>query len=298
MIYPSHSKYALREIEVELEKIIFNLIKKASTQLPDDTERALRKAYEQETNQIAKLQLKTILDNIEMAKRKQLPICQDTGTLMFFVDVGVDFPYKREIRNSIYKAVEIATNVIPLRPNCVDPFTDKNTGNLGEKIPWIEWNVVEGKDCKITLLPKGGGSENCSALEMFNPSDGMEKIEDFVVNHIIECNGKPCPPVIVGIGIGGGADIAMKLAKRSLLRPVGERSKNKTIADLEERLLKRINGTGIGPMGLGGKTTALDVHIEYASRHPASFPVALSIQCWANRRASVIIKEDGDIKWI
>ncbi|RLF43221.1 MAG: fumarate hydratase, partial [Thermoplasmata archaeon] len=130
---------------MELEKIIFNLIKKASTQLPDDTERALRKAYEQETNQIAKLQLKTILDNIEMARRKQLPICQDTGTLMFFVDVGVDFPYKREIRNSIYKAVEIATNAIPLRPNCVDPFTDKNTGNLGEKIPWIEWNVVEGK---------------------------------------------------------------------------------------------------------------------------------------------------------
>ena len=216
------------------------------------------------------------MENIKIARKEKLPICQDTGTLIFFVDVGIDFPYKHEIQSSIHRAVKIAT----------------------EKIPWIEWNLIEGKDCKITVLPKGGGSENCSTLRMFNPSDGIERIEDFVVNHIIECGGKPCPPVIVGIGIGGGADIAMKLAKRSLLRPVGERSKNRTLADLEERLLKRINETGIGPMGLGGKTTALDVHIEYASRHPASFPVAVSIQCWANRRASVVIKGDGEVEWI
>ena len=298
MIFPYRLNYASKGIKLDLEQILYDLIEKASTQLPKDTEKALEDAYRKETNHIAKLQLKTILENIKIARKEKLPICQDTGTLIFFVDVGIDFPYKHEIQSSIHRAVKIATEKIPLRPNCVDPFTEENTGNIGEKIPWIEWNLIRGKDCKITVLPKGGGSENCSTLKMFNPSDGIERIEDFVVNHIIECGGKPCPPVIVGIGIGGGADIAMKLAKRSLLRPVGERSKNRTLADLEERLLKRINETGIGPMGLGGKTTALDVHIEYASRHPASFPVAVSIQCWANRRASVVIKEDGEVEWI
>jgi len=282
----------------KMVEILVELIRRSETEIPTDVEKAIKEAYERETHEIARLQLKTILENIALAKSKKLPICQDTGTLLFFVDIGIDFPYGQDIRDSIHRATRIATERIPLRPNCVDPFTDKNTGNTGEKIPWIEWNIVKGSACRITVLPKGAGSENCSILRIFNPSDGIEKIEDFVVNHVIECGGKPCPPIIVGIGIGGGADIAMCLAKRSLLRQVGERNKNKRLAELEERILKRINDSGIGPMGLGGNTTALDVHVEYASRHPASFPVAISVQCWANRRASVIIREDGGVEWI
>ena len=282
----------------DLTQHVFNLIKKAETCLPKDTEEMLRDAYGKETNSIAKIQLKTILENIEVARKEELPICQDTGTLIFFVDVGVDFPYKHEIQDSIYRAIKMAAERIPLRPNCVDPFTGENTGNTGERIPWIEWNLVEGSDCRITVLPKGAGSENCSTLRMFNPSDGVDEIENFVVNHVIECGGKPCPPVVLGIGIGGGADIAMKLAKKSLLRKIGERNRNRVVADLEKKILKRVNETGIGPMGLGGNVTALDVHVEYASRHPASFPVAISVQCWANRRACVVISEDGDANWI
>ena len=281
-----------------LRDVLVELIRKSETILPDDVITALEKSFKKETSEIARLQLKTILDNVELAREEGLPICQDTGTLIFFIDMGVDFPHRHILKSAIHEAVEISTREIPLRPNCVDPLTGKNTGNTGEKMPWIEWNLVEGSDCKITVLPKGAGSENCSTLRMFNPSDGMDKIENFVVNHVIECGGKPCPPVIIGMGIGGGADIAIKLAKKSLLRRIGERNQNKVVADLEEKILRRVNETGIGPMGLGGETTALDVHIEYASRHPASFPVAISMQCWANRRACVIIREDGGVEWI
>ena len=281
-----------------LRNVLVELIRKSETTLPGDIVTALKESLKKETNEIARLQLKTILDNVKLAREESLPVCQDTGTFIFFIDVGVDFPYMHMLKSAIREAVEISTKKIPLRPNCVDPFTGENTGNTGERIPWIEWNLVEGSDCRITVLPKGAGSENCSTLRMFNPSDGVDEIENFVVNHVIECGGKPCPPVVLGIGIGGGADIAMKLAKKSLLRKIGERNRNKVVADLEKKILKRVNETGIGPMGLGGNVTALDVHIEYASRHPASFPVAISVQCWANRRACVVISEDGDANWI
>ncbi|HEC87130.1 MAG TPA: fumarate hydratase, partial [Thermoplasmatales archaeon] len=200
---------------------------------------------------------------------------------------------------AILKAVERATENIPLRANAVDPFTGKNTGtNIGNHIPWIDWSLVKGNSCKITVFPKGGGRENGSALKMFNPTVDLDEIKKFIVEHVIEMGGKVCPPTVVGIGIGGGSDIALKLAKKSLLRPIGDRNKNKTIAKLEIDLLEEINDTGIGPMGLGGDTTALDVHIEVAHRHPASFPVGIAMQCWANRRATIIISRDGDVEWI
>jgi len=173
----------------------------------------------------------------------------------------------------------------------------KPVDGAGNHIPWIDWSLVKGNSCKITVFPKGGGSENGSALKMFNPTVDLDEIKKFIVEHVIEMGGRVCPPTVVGIGIGGGSDIALKLAKKSLLRPIGDRNKNKTIAKLEIDLLEEINDTGIGPMGLGGDTTALDVHIEVAHRHPASFPVGIAMQCWANRRASIIITRDGEIIW-
>ena len=281
-----------------LEENLISLIKKSVTELPRDVVDALEYAYSRETSKIAKVQLKTILENIKIASKSKHPICQDTGTPIFFVDVGYEFPFKKEIEPAILKAVERATENIPLRANAVDPFTGKNTGtNIGNHIPWINWSLVKGNSCKITVFPKGGGSENGSALKMFNPTVDLDEIKRFIVEHVIEMGGKVCPPTVVGIGIGGGSDIALKLAKKSLLRPIGNRNKNKTIAKLEIDLLEEINDTGIGPMGLGGDTTALDVHIEVAHRHPASFPVGIAMQCWANRRASIIITRDGEIIW-
>ncbi len=281
-----------------LEENLISLIKKSVTELPRDVVDALEYAHSREISKIAKVQLKTILENIKIASKSKHPICQDTGTPTFFVDVGYEFPFKKEIEPAILKAVERATEDIPLRANAVDPFTGKNTGtNIGNHIPWIDWSLVKGNSCKITVFPKGGGSENGSALKMFNPTVDLDEIKKFIVEHVIEMGGRVCPPTVVGIGIGGGSDIALKLAKKSLLRPIGDRNKNKTIAKLEIDLLEEINDTGIGPMGLGGDTTALDVHIEVAHRHPASFPVGIAMQCWANRRASIIITGDGEIIW-
>lgn len=274
---------------------IIELIKKAETELPNDVVDSLKKAHDVEEG-IAKTQLKAILDNVELAKKSKRPMCQDTGIQTFFVDVGIDSPFIGDIKNLIIQSVRESTKLIPLRPNTVDPFTGKNhNDNTGDYIPYITWNINEGNDIQITALPKGGGSENMSKLGMLKPGVGIEGVKNYIVDEVINAAGNPCPPTIVGIGIGGGADLSLKLGKIALLRPVGVRNKNKKIALIEEELIKKINDSDIGPMGLGGKTTVLDVHIEKAHRHPASLPVGIIIQCWANRRANLVIYSDG--KW-
>lgn len=277
----------------DIKNGIIQLIKKAETELPTDVINALKKAYRIEEG-IAKTQIEAILKNIDIAKKSGRPMCQDTGIQTFFVEIGVDFQHINKLKGLILDAVKIATMKIPLRPNTVDPFSGKNhKDNTGDNIPYITWDFVEGSDVYIIALPKGGGSENMSKLGMLKPGVGIEGVKDFVVTEMIKAGGNPCPPTIVGVGIGGGADLAMKLGKKSLLRPVGDRHKDKTIAAIEEELIKRINDSGIGPMGLGGKTTVLDVHIEKAHRHPASLPVGIAVQCWANRRAKMVIHSDG-----
>ena len=277
----------------DIKRGIVQLMKKAETKLPNDVINALKQAYEIEEG-IAKTQVDAILKNIALAKESGRPMCQDTGIQTFFVEVGVDFPYIDKLKGLIVDAVKKATIEIPLRPNTVDPFSCVNhKDNTGEHIPYITWDFVGGSDVFITSLPKGGGSENMSKLGMLKPGVGIEGVKDFVVEEMIKAGGNPCPPTVVGVGIGGGADLALKLGKRSLLRPVGVRNKNKTIASMEEELIKRINDSGIGPMGLGGKTTVLDVHVEVAHRHPASLPVGIAVQCWADRRARMVIHSDG-----
>ncbi|HVQ01508.1 MAG TPA: fumarate hydratase [Candidatus Thermoplasmatota archaeon] len=276
-----------------VEAGIIALIKKAETELPDDVTLALKYAYSLEDG-LAKLQLETILKNIAHAKKTGRPMCQDTGIQTFFVTVGTESPYRTTIEEIITSAVRKATIDIPLRPNTVDPFTDRNSeDNTGEHVPSITWKLSPGKDLRVTAFPKGGGSENMSRLVMLNPSVGIPGVKQFVVQEIIRAGGGPCPPTTVGVGIGGGADVAMMLAKTALLRPIGERHKEKKVATIEQELIEEINGSGIGPMGLGGKTTVLDVHIEKAHRHPASLPVGLVIQCWANRRSTMVIHRDG-----
>jgi fumarate hydratase subunit alpha len=278
----------------DISKGIVQLIRKAETELPTDVITALKHAYELEKG-IAKTQLEVMLKNIDVARKTGRPICQDTGVQTFFVKVGLDFPHINILKDLITDGVKKATVVVPLRPNNVDPFTGKNhmKGDSWDDVISITWDFVEGSDAVITAFPKGGGSENMSKLKMFEPSAGIEGVKDFVVSEMIKAGGNPCPPTVVGVGIGGGADLAMKLGKIALLRPVGVRHKDKTIAKMEEELIRRINKSGIGPMGLGGKTTVLDVHIEKAHRHPASLPVGLVVQCWAARKADMIIHADG-----
>ncbi len=274
-------------------------IRSAVTRVTPETEDALKAAVDVEREEGPKVQLEAILDNICIGKEDSVPICQDTGTITFFVRVGANFPYIDLIKNSLIGAVQKATRVIPLRPNAIHPITHHNTGdNTGRFIPSIHWEIVSGDELVIHVMPKGGGSENMSKLVMMTPGKGLKGVKEIVIDQVAAMEGKPCPPTVVGVGIGGGADMALELAKKALLRPVGERHPEKEISELESELLEKINRLGIGPMGIGGETTILDIKIEYAHRHPASFPVAVVPQCWANRQAMVQVDADGSLKVI
>ena len=282
----------------ELEDVFITLLRLAVTDLPQDVVDGLEQALKSESNSTAKSQLEAILENTKLARQGSIPMCQDTGIQIFYLTVGSKFPLITEIPQIIESAVRRGTHEIPLRPNTVNPLFYKNPGdNTGQYIPWINWKIVKGKDMQITAFPKGGGSENVCQLRMLTPGQGLKGMKQFVVDAVIEAGAKACPPIIIGIGIGGGADICMKLANEQLLRPVGQRHPDQKIASMEEELLKAINKTGIGPMGLGGDTTSLDVHIDFAMRHPASFPVGFAVQCWAARRASATITSEGRVEF-
>ncbi|WP_135612406.1 fumarate hydratase [Methanococcoides sp. AM1] len=264
-------------------KATINIIKEAETLLPDDVIKALETAKENESSDVARSQIEAILKNIEIAGNNSIPLCQDTGILIFYVDIGRDLNIDFDIKGAILEATRIATQQVPLRPNAVDPLSRSNSSdNTGEGLPDIKYDFVEGKQLKITVAPKGAGSENMSVLKMMNPTE-LKSIDDFIVETVLNAGGRPCPPVIVGVGIGGSFDKAARLAKSSLLRTVNDMN------DEEKTLLARINSLGIGPMGLGGDTTALAVHLNTSHCHTASLPVAINIQCWANRHASVTL---------
>jgi fumarate hydratase subunit alpha len=286
-------------LERKIEEMVVTLLRLAVTRLPIDVKEALKKAKQHETNKIAQMQLDTILRNIQLSEDINTPICQDTGTITFYLTIGDEFPVKGKLPEILRNATKHATEIIPLRPNAVNPFTGRNNGdNIGENIPYINWEIVSGDKLQVTVLPKGGGSENACALGMLNPNLGLSGMKRFVVDTLIEAGAKPCPPVILGVAVGGGSDIAMSLAKKALLRPINKRHKDARIAKLEEELFELTNQTGIGPMGLGGDTTVLDVNMEYAYRHPASLPVGVAIQCWAARRATAEIWPDERIEYL
>jgi fumarate hydratase subunit alpha len=284
-------------VECLIENLAVDLLRKAVTVLPNDVKQALKEAYNKERSSIGKAQLKAILENIKLAEETNTPICQDTGLVSFYLEAGSQFKELDKIEAVLRKAVKRATVEVPLRPNALDSFTQKNSNdNVGRHVPYVHWKMVEGDSLKITAFPKGGGSENACALKMMNPSDGLGGVKKFLVDRVIEASGMPCPPTIIGVGIGGGSNIAMELAKLAIMRPVNEPSLDENVAKLERELYVAVNKTGIGPMGLGGDSTTLAIKVEYAHRHPASYPVAVAFQCWAARRATAIIHSNGKVK--
>jgi len=282
-----------------IENVAFKLLQLAVTELPRDVKEALQRAYREEESEAGKTQLKAILDNMDLAEKTRTPMCQDTGVIIFYVKAGGQAKGLDKIEDALLGATKRATKEVPLRPNAVDPFTQKNTGdNTGRFVPFIHWEIVPGDSVEITVMPKGGGSENVCVLGMISPGEGVKGLKKFVVDAVINAGAQPCPPNILGVAAGGGADIAMKLAKATLLRPLDEPNPDSNLAKLEEELYEAANSTGIGPMGLGGKFTVLGVKVEYAHRHPASYPVAVAFQCWAARRASARISSDGKVKYL
>lgn len=282
-----------------VESTGFNIIKQAVIYIPDDVKKALRKAYAEETSAMGKTQLKAILDNIDLAEEYKAPVCQDTGTLIFYVKAGAQARGLDKVEDALIEATRRATKEVPLRPNAVNPFTQKNSGdNTGRYIPYVNWEIVSGDAIEITVMTKGGGSENVCLGGMIVPGEGINGLKRFVVDAVIKAGSQPCPPNILGVAVGGGADISMKLAKKALLKPLDEPNENPELAKLEKDIFEAVNMTGIGPMGLGGKTTILGVHIDYAYRHPASFPAAVAFNCWAARHSTAKISPDGSVEYL
>ena len=230
-----------------------------------------------------------------MASSSWAPVCQDTGTPYFYIKLGDEFPLRSGIYGVVRDAIREATRKVPLRPNAVDPFREKNSGdNTGRYTPWVEVELVPGDRLEATYVAKGGGSEAPSIVRVVPPIGAERRLREIVLRAVVDGGPKPCPPVVVGVGIAAGAEQAAVLAKKAaVLRPLGQRHPDPEVAKLEEELLEAINKLGIGPHGFGGKFTALDVHVEYAFRHPASYAIGVVFSCWALRRAMGFIRPDG-----
>ncbi|MCJ7443339.1 MAG: fumarate hydratase [Methanotrichaceae archaeon] len=257
---------ALRVAETSLQPWVLELIEQAA---------------QKETDPIARFHLFCMLENVRISKAKGLPLCQDTGLPIFCLEVGRELRLDFDLRAAVAEGVRKATKEIPLRPNVVDPLTRDNTeDNTGYGIPDVIFYNKPGCELHITAFPKGAGSENMSLVGMLNPAD---EPFDFILEAVAERGANSCPPLFLGIGIGGSFDMVARMAKRALLNMPGN-------SDFELELMKKINSLGIGPMGLGGDTTVLGVKIEKASCHTASLPVALNFQCWANRSATEVLK--------
>jgi fumarate hydratase subunit alpha/L(+)-tartrate dehydratase alpha subunit len=268
--------------------------------IPQDLRDALADARGKETSVTGQRVLDTILRNVQVAEEQDNIVCQDTGIAVYTCRVGEHFPlHPTRIYEALKTGTERATIEHPLRSNAVHTITRENTGpNTGYRLPIVHWDFVADSDgLDVKCVPKGSGSENMSFLKMCVPADGVNGIKKFVLESIVESGGKPCPPGIVGVGIGGSADYAMYLAKEAICRPVGTRNADPVVAQLEQELFELLNETGIGPMGLGGDVTVLQCHIEHADTHMTLNPVAVNYQCWAARRATAHIAADGSVEY-
>ncbi len=280
----------LKQIHVDdIAKTVSELCIKSCTILSADWWRVVEEAIAKEESPLGKGIFEQLKENAKLAEKTNEPLCQDTGVSIVFLELGQDVHIVGgDLNEAINAGVAKGYTEGYLRKSVVDdPFIRKNTNDNTPAI--IYTDIVPGDKLKITIAPKGAGSENMSTLKMLKPADGKEGVIDFVLDTVRTAGPNPCPPILVGIGIGGMFDKAAVMAKKSLLRPLGQRSKLPHIAELEEELLEKINATGIGPQGLGGRITALGVHIETYPTHSATLPVAVNIQCHAVRHAEAIL---------
>lgn len=278
----------MKEVNVsDITKAVKRMCIEANYYLSDDIRDRLKEAYQNETWSIAKDILEKIMTNADIAKNENMPMCQDTGMTCVFVDMGQDVHITNgSLEAAINEGVRQGYEEGYLRKSVVkDPLDRVNTKDNTPAV--IYYNIVPGDKLKITVAPKGFGSENMSKIKMLKPADGIEGVKEFILEVVKLAGPNPCPPTVIGIGIGGTFDKAANLAKKALIRPTAIRNSNPFYADLEKELLEKINGLGIGPQGFGGKTTALAVNIETYPTHIAGLPVAVNINCHATRHAEV-----------
>jgi fumarate hydratase subunit alpha len=280
----------MRELRVsEITAAVKQLCIDSNTLLPEDVEKRLKECLEKEESPTGKEVLSKILENSEIGRRERDPLCQDTGFAVFFIELGQDVRLTGgSFQDAVNEGVRQGYKDGYLRKSILsDPIERKNTGDNTPAI--IYTDIVPGDKVKITIAPKGGGSENMSEVKMLSPSAGVQGVKDFVVDRVKRSGANPCPPVVVGVGIGGTFDKCAQIAKKALLRPIGSKHPNPFYAGLEDELLEKVNKIGIGPQGFGGRCTALAVHIETYPCHIASFPVSVNMQCHVARHKEIVI---------
>jgi len=272
------------EIISALEKLFIDANYDSSQNVVD----TLEKAIDKEESPVGKEVLRELIKNANLARDERIPICQDTGLAVTFIEVGQDVHITGgSLVDAVNEGVRRGYAKGYLRKSACHPFTRKNTGDNTPAI--LHTKIVPGDKVKITVLPKGGGSENYGSVKMLVPSEGKEGMKALVLEMVMKGGPNPCPPIIVGVGIGGNFETSALLSKEALMEPLGKRSDNPEIAAMEQELLEAINKTGIGPQGYGGTVTALDVHVKMLPCHIASLPVAVNIQCHAHRIKEAII---------
>ncbi len=271
----------------EITKAVRGLCISAACDLEPDVASAIRAAKAKEESPLGAEVLGQIIENFEIAGKEGLPMCQDTGISVFFIEVGRTVELDSSLEEAVNEGVRQGYKDGYLRKSVCHPLKRTNTGDNTPAI--IHTEIAEGDKIKIKIAPKGAGSENMSRLKMLKPAEGVQGIKDFVVETVSVAGGNPCPPIVVGVGVGGSFEKSAILAKKALLRPVGTPNPDKDLNTLEVEMLGKINRLGIGPMGFGGTTTALAVHIEAFPCHIASLPVAVNIQCHADRHKEVVI---------
>ncbi len=281
----------MRNIDAqEVTEAVSRLFQEANFFLPEDVLNALKQAHQTEESPLGQQTLDQILDNAKLAQEEQLAICQDCGTAVVYLEIGQDVHITGgDLYEAVNEGVRQGYEKGYLRKSMVSqPFSARvNTGDNTPAV--IHTEIVPGDKLKIVVMPKGGGAENMTRLFMLTPAQGRQGIIDSVVRAVDEAGSNPCPPVIVGVGIGGTAEKAMALAKKSLLREVGKSNPDTEVAELEKEILQRVNSLGIGPEGFGGRTTALAVHAEVFPAHIASMPMAVNLQCHAARHKEIIL---------
>ena len=278
----------------ELLSILTDFTGMTGIYLADDVEKRLRELAEGETILHAKTMYECMIKDIELAQELHRPICQDTGVLQYFLEVGTAFPYLNEIEEVLKEAAEDATLGTPLRPNVVEPLGEHNTGNnVGYGAPYIEYELVpNSSDLRVRLYMAGGGCSLPGRSKVLMPLEGVEGVKKFVYQTILDWGVNACPPLCIGIGLGTCAATSAVLSKKALLRPIGTRSSYPQVAALEDEIQAGLDSLGIAPLGFGGSKSVLSVNIEAAAHHPATLGVGITTGCWATRRGDIVIHDD------
>jgi len=280
----------------EIEELSATLYVRALKLLPQDIKQGFERLVRTETDATGRAVLGTMVENIAIAERTKNILCQDTGIPIYNVTIGRNVQFDgAAVKEAIRRGCERATRETPFRSSVVHPITRKNEQtSCGMRVPIVHFDFSEVEETvEIEMIPKGSGSENGSFLQMLIPADGVNAIKRFVIDRVIECGGRVCPPTIVGVGIGGASDLCMHLAKIAATRPLGTVSADAEGAKIEKELSEAVNELGIGPQGLGGRSTAFSVHVEIAATHITMNPVALNIQCHSARRARAVVTPGG-----